>query len=366
MSLPGGKLALNAAVALLALAGAALAGAPGAGAETAPVTPHLGRIAYVTSSEAKPESEVWTASGNGVGPRQLGPGNDPLLSPDGATVAASLLGTGSGKGPALALYPTSAARSSTLGEVASQVAIPLAWSPDSRYLAVALGSTALKGFVKKSGLAILDTTTGSLKTIATGIVNGASFAPDGTDRVVFGRASGENLSAAVNLYVAEASGAGLKRITSDGRSLNPVWGPRFIAYDRERLRRNDAPVYQIWLRGSSVGAARQLTSIHVRSLVSGLMPLGFSSDGTRLLAEFVGQDTTEAWTVQIASKRARRVRLKGQGVVGAAISRDGSRLLVTEGGLDGPADTGNVLTVPFAGGAPTQLVAHAAQPSWNE
>ncbi len=359
MSSPGGKRVVSALATAVAFAAVALA--PAAVAAVSP-----GRLAYVTSTEAKPESVVWTALANGSEPKQLGPGNDPVLSPDGATVAASLLGTGSGKGPALAIYPTSGARPTTLGEVATQVAVPLAWSPDSRYLAVSLGSTALKGFVKKSGLAILDTTTGSLKTITTGIVNGASFAPDGSDRVVFARASGENLTAPVNLYIAEPTRAALKRITSDGHSLNPVWGPRFIAYDRQRLRRNDAPVYQIWLRGSSVGAARQLTSIHVRSLVSGLMPIGFSSDGTRLLAEFVGQDTSEAWTVTIPSKRASRIRVKGNGVLGAAISRDGSRLLVTEGGLDGPADTGNVLTVPFAGGAATQLVAHAAQPSWNE
>ena len=102
------------------------------------------------------------------------------------------------------------------------------------------------------------------------------------------------------------------------------------------------------------------------SLVSGLTPLGFSADGKRLLAEFVGQDTSEAWAVQVGSGRARRVRVKGKTVVGGGISRDGSRLLVTEGGLDGPASTGNVLAVPFTGGAPTRLVAHAAEPSWNE
>ncbi len=183
---------------------------------------------------------------------------------------------------------------------------------------------------------------------------------------MFGRALGQSLTAKVNLYTAAATGAGVRRITGDGRSLNPVWGPRFIAYDRERLRRNDAPVYEIWLRGSSVGAARRLTSIRVRSLVSGLMPLGFSSDGKRLLTEFVGQDTSEAWTVQIPSGRARPVRVKGRPVVGGAISRDGSRLLVYEGGLEGPAEGDSVVTVPFSGGAATLLVAHAAQPSWNE
>jgi dipeptidyl aminopeptidase/acylaminoacyl peptidase len=335
-------------------------------ARTAATALAPGRIAYVTSSEAQPEPRVWAALASGGEPRLLGPGDEPLLAPNGATVAAGLFGSGPGKGPSLALYPVAGGAPARFGDLAAQDALPLGWSPDSRYLAVMLTSTAVTGFVKKSGLGVLDTTTGMLRTIASGIVYGASFAPDGSDRIVFGRATGQNLQARVNLYTAAATGGSLTRITSDGRSLNPVWGPRFIAYDRERLRRNDAPVYQIWLRGSSVGAARRLTSIRVRSLVSGLMPLGFSADGRRLLAEFVGQDTSEAWTVQIPTGKARAVRVKRLPVVGAAISRDGSRLLVFEGGLEGPAQRDSVVTVPFTGGPPTLLVAHAAQPSWNE
>jgi hypothetical protein len=70
--------------------------------------------------------------------------------------------------------------------------------------------------------------------------------------------------------------------------------------------------------------------------------------------------------VQVPSGRARPVRVKRKPVVGGAISSDGSRLLVFEGGLEGPPQGDNVVTVPFSGGAATLLVAHAAQPSWNE
>ena len=368
MPLQGGRRAVHLAATLLALAGASLAGAARAGALEAQLPggpPRVARIAYVTTSRAKPESEVWTALADGSAPAPLGPGDQPQLAPNGVTVAASLFGAGLEKGPALALYPTAGGRPSTFGDLARQNAVPLAWSPDSRYLAVMLVSTAVKGFVAKSALAVLDTTTASLRTIASGIVYGASFAPDGSDRIVFGLAHGQNLTARVNLYTAQASGAGLRRITRDGRSLNPLWGPRYIAYDRERLRRNDAPVYQLWLRRASGGAPRRLTSLRVRSLVSGLTPVGFSADGSRLLAEFVGQDTSEAWTVQVPSGRARPVRVKRRPVVGGAIQGDGSTLLVAEGALEGPAEADNVVTVPFAGGAPTLLVAHAAQPSWN-
>lgn len=326
------------------------------------------RIAFVTSSEAQPESMVWTALADGSERKLLGAGDSPLLSPDGKLVAAALFGTGgsSERGPSLALYSTAGAAPLTLGSLASATAVPLAWSPDSRYLAVALQSTAIRNVARRSGLAVLDTTTGTLKTISSGIVYGASFAPDGSDRIVFGRSGSQTFTAPVNLYTAGPTGAGLKRITGDGRSLNPVWGPRWIAYDRERLRRENAPVYQIWLRGSGVGPARRLTGIRVQSLVSGLVPLGFSASGSRLLAEFEGQDTSEAWTVLVGSGRARPLRVKRRPVLGAGISRDGTRLLVSEGGLEGPAADDNVVTVPFGGGAAKLLVAHAGQPSWNE
>ncbi len=325
-------------------------------------------IAFATSSEAHPESLVSTALVDGAERKLLGPGANPQLSPDGKLVAAGLFGTGGSteSGPSLAVYSTAGAGPLRLGSLASATAVPLAWSPDSRYLAVALQSTAIRNVGRRSGLAVLDTSAGTLRTISSGIVYGASFAPDGSDRIVFGRAGSQTLAAPVNLYMAGPTGAGLRRVTGDGRSLNPIWGPDYIAYDREHLRRNDAPVYQIWLRRSAGGAPRRLTGIRVRSLVSGLVPLGFSAAGTRMLAEFEGQDTSEAWTVQVPSGRARAVRIGRRPVVGGAISGDGSQLLVAEGGLEGPASSANVVTVPFGGGTAKLLVAHAAEPSWNE
>jgi hypothetical protein len=105
----------------------------------------------------------------------------------------------------------------------------------------------------------------------------------------------------------------------------------------------------------------------VRSLVSGLIPVAFSADGSKLLAQFVGQDTSEAWTVRVSSGRVHRLTPKGARLPleAAGISTDGSTLLVNEGGLDGPASEGRVATLPFAGGRSTVLVAHGSQASWN-
>jgi hypothetical protein len=326
-------------------------------------------LAYVTQTARSPAT-VWLTRVKGGARIRLGIGDQPLIAPSGQQVAASLYGTGasSESGPALAVWgtgggPTGAEPRLTYFNLASVTATPLAWSRDLRYVAVQLTSVTNAG--SASGLAVIDLGSHTVRTIARGQIYGASFAPNGSDRIVYGRASSSSLSAPVNLYISNPDGSGLRALTRDGRSLNPVWGHLGIAYDKERLRRNDAPAYQIWLRSSSGPSLRRLTNIPVRSVVSGLVPLAFSSDGKRLLAEFEGEDTSEAWTVGVLAGRVRRVTVRGRPVVGAGISGDGETVLIEEGSFEEPASSGRVATVPFAGGRPRVLISHGAQASWN-
>jgi hypothetical protein len=322
-------------------------------------------VAYVTETAQSPAS-VWVTRADGREKMRLGPGAQPLIAPSGEQVAASLFGSGasSESGPALAIYSTQGAAPLTYLNLATATATPLAWSRDLRYVAVALQSSSANA-ARGSGLVVIDLGAHTLTRIARGQIYGASFAPDGSDRIVYGRAASLSLPAPVNVYRSGPDGSGLTALTRDGRSLNPVWGNHGIAYDRERLRRNDAPVYQIWLRSATGSGLRRLTNIRVPTLVSGLVPLAFSHDGTRLLAEFEGQDTSEAWTVRVARARAHRLTVRGRSVQGAGISRDGATLLVEQGGLGEPASGGRVATIPFAGGRAKVVVAHGAQASWN-
>ena len=321
-------------------------------------------LAFVTGTGTAAD-EVTVAAGSGAEPRTLGPGENPLLSPDGMHVAASLFGSGGGEtGPALALY--TAAPGSGVARylsLASATVQPLAWSHDSRYLAFFARSTALHNTATRSALEVLDTHTATILIVAHGQISGASFSPDVRDLLVFSKSPSE-FDTPVNLYTAQADGTGLRRITADGRSLNPVWGAKGIAYDRQRLRRQDAPVFQIWLR-SPAGKLRQLTHLRIRKLVSGLVPLAFSADGARLLAEFEGQDTNEAWTMTVAAARPRRLVSHGRSVVGEGISANGATVLVSEGSFEAPPSNGRIATLPFGGGAPVVLVAHGASASWN-
>jgi Tol biopolymer transport system component len=336
-------------------------------AHSEPPAMTVARLTYLTET-ATSTPKVWSASVSGSERKLLGTGQQPLLAPNGQSVAAGLFGTVSGlqeQGPSIVVYSASGGAPTTYLNLATATATPLAWSPDSRYLAVSLQSTSVNDTGKLSGLAVIDTSTGAVTTIAHGQIYGASFARDGSDRIVYGRAPSQLLTAPTNVYVSAPGGTGLRALSSDGRSLNPVWGSRYIAYDRERMRR-EAPEYQIWLTSPSGGRVRRLTHVRVGALVDGLVPLAFSAGGSRLLAEFEGQDTSGAYAVNVASGRAREVTVHGHAVQGAGISSDGSTLLIDENAFEQAPSNGRVATIPFAGGKRSKvLVTHASQGSWN-
>jgi hypothetical protein len=324
------------------------------------------RIAYITGTAHTLLPSVWVAAANGQERKELGPGVDPLLSPNGQFVASDIFSVGPNPeaGPSVAIYSTAGAPVAKYFSLATATAAPLAWSPDSRYLAVGLQSTALKDIAPRSSLVVIDTSTGAVHTITNGSIEGASFAPDGSDRIVYARALSLSVNAGVNLYISGPEGAGITRLTNDGRSLNPIWGPRYIAYDRERPR-SESPEFQIWLRSPAGGAAKKLTNVPVAQLLAGLAPIAFSADGSRLLAEFGGEDTSEAWTVRVPSGRAHRILVHGRTVMAAGISRDGFSVLLDENTFENPPSSGRISEIPFTGGPATTLIAHAAQASWN-
>jgi hypothetical protein len=348
----------------LSLCAASAASEATSGAASEPMQP---RLAYLTET-ATSVGKVWIASANGTERKLLGVGQQPLLAPDGQLVAVSLFGTIDGvqeTGPAIGLYPASGAPIVDYLKLEEGIATPLAWSQDSAYLAVYMQSTKTVGVADGSSLDVIDTTTGTVTTIAKGAIYGASFAHNGSDTLVFGLSHSESLTVGVNLYESEPDGAGLHRLTSDGHSLNPVWGPRYIAFDHEHARKL-SPEDQIWLDTPSGVLARKLTHIPLSPLVQGLVPLAFSVEGEKLLAAFEGEDTTGAYAVNVANGRVHQIEgAHGESVMGAGISSDGRTLLIDEGSFEAPPSHGRISTIRFAGGRPRVLVKHASQASWD-
>jgi len=311
-------------------------------------------VAYVTGGAGSAPS-VWLADADGSNARLIGSGSQPLLAPNGSLVAASTA-------PGLALYPAAGGAPHRYFDSADATAVATAFSPDSRYLAVILSSTD-PASARPSGLAVIDTTTFAYRFIARGQIYGATFAPDGSDRIAYASAPTAALTAPVDLHVIDADGSGAAQITHDGRSLNPVWGRAGIAFDRERLRANAEPAYELWFIPTDGGASRPLTALPIPALREGLVPIDFSDDGKLLLAEYEGQDTSRAWLVPLSGGHATPL---AAGLTGAALSRDGAYALVDRGGFLNPPDAGSVEAVPVAGGPPRVLAAQGSEPSWNE
>jgi hypothetical protein len=340
----------------VAVLAAALIGSGAAAFASAPQS--QSHIAYTSGVNA---SSVWIANAHGSDAHRIAAGDGALISPNGAYVAIQHFAQ---SGVALELYSISGTLLGGYFNSAKDSATALAWSDDSRYLAVGLFSTGTKG---GGALGMIDTSTLKSRVVATGSVAGASFNPAGT-QLVFGLSGSVQLSTPTNLYVAPVAGGAVSQLTHNGNSFEPVWARSGIVFDRSTPRGvSRAPIYQLWI--DTAGRLRQLTHLRVPALVSGLAPLEASADGNRLIAEYGGEDTSYAWTVQLSPLQVKPLNVAGQSVdaeqvQGSQISANGQRLLIDVGGFEQPPSHGEVESVGFNGGTPTKL-AHGSQPSWS-
>ena len=312
-------------------------------------------LTYITGLGTSKPANVVVAGISGSSRTTLGPANSALLRPDGAQTAA--IKKSSPATWTLLLYASNAAASATVLSTSPTFMQLLAWSADSRYLLVAVGATAA------GGLWVFDAASQTKKEIAAGAFYGASFDPGGSDRIVYARA----VHSGVDLYTTSATGTGTHRLTSSGSSEYPVWGLPGIAYARAMASKAGAsPQFQLWLM--KPGATNtQLTNITIPTGLWGLTPIAFSFSGSHLLANFVGQNTTEAYVLDLSAPKTqpRDLTGAGNGTIGDAISRSGDVILVTKGKMENQA-ADSIETVPWNGGKPTVIAAHGAYASWND
>jgi Tol biopolymer transport system component len=299
-------------------------------------------------------ASIWVAANDGSGAFQLAKGyGEPSISPDGTTVAA-FRQTSSG-GNRLYVFPAAGGPPRRL--LTNVGFATVAWSPDSSTLAAYNGRR----------LVVANVATGATATLATGTFTGGapSFSPAG-DGIAYTKATSSKLNAASDVYTVPTAGGVPTRLTTDGLSLSPVWGPTQIAYSRGPHRRTGFPRLNIWLMNPDGSGQQQLTNVRVPSLVSGLVPVQWSASGQQLLAEYAGEDTDQAYAVDPLTGTATDLGVHPlDGTSPGAISRDGTTVLAQTGGQQGPSRGQNVVSIPFSGGAPTTLVRNASTPDWN-
>jgi hypothetical protein len=234
------------------------------------------------------------------------------------------------------------------------------WSSDSTRIAMVTGPD-------QGSLLVFDAATGRATRVATGYIAGVSFEPGAGHALVFDRSpkSRFNANPRPDVYIATPTARGyrVRRLTHNGRSQQPIWGPHEIAYSYCVPRHNSYPNCQIALVRTNGRGAHRITHVAVSYLLQGLSPVAWSSDGRRLIATFGGQDTDFCETVNPRTGAVTPVDPTG-GFICTALSHDGTSILGATGGFD-PGDPHSVVAADYVTHHETVLATGGSEPDWN-
>lgn len=313
------------------------------------------------------DPQVFVANHAGGEARKIGRGRAPRVSPDGQWIA--YLHEGPKNAQELKLVPVAGGPTRTL-MVGWRESATFAWSPDSKTIAALRGPE-----IGKRSLVLIDVASGKQSVITGGYFGGVSFSPDGTE-IAYSRAGSENYPPRSDVFrfpvpipgVVNVRAPEPVRLTRDRRSSDPLWGPNgqiVFVKTVDGKKRKYAPKNELFLMNPQGKGVKRLTHTKVPQLLQGLFPTDWSADGARLLAQFEGQDTSYAVTVNPVTGAQRPVAEVGEnGFVGTALSADGRLVLGSTGGFD-PSGGHEVATVPYGGGKPKVLVRNALEPDWS-
>jgi Tol biopolymer transport system component len=309
---------------------------------------------------------VFAANDDGSAARKIGGGSTPRVSPDGQTVV--FIRYGGKPSRQLMVAPT---LGGPVRKLAAKWQDPytFAWSPDSSMVVTVLGPE-----LGRQRLVAIDVASGVQQTVANGFFNGVSFAPTG-GQLVYGRSNSEfgPKSDVYRFDIPEPGAIFVKApqpviLTADHRSFSPLWGPNEKIVFVKHLggkKRKFGPKNELFLMKPNGGQVKRLTHTKVEPLLSGLSPIAWSASGEQLLAEFGGQDTTYAVTVNPETGAERALTSEREvGFVGTAISKDGKFVLGSLGGFE-PGPGHEVVRIPYKGGKPKVLAENASEPDWS-
>jgi hypothetical protein len=304
---------------------------------------------------------VWVANADGSAARRIVTrAYGGSLSADGRWLAYSRQDSYKSGRVSLEVVSTSGGKSRLIGAVLGE-----RWSPRAARLAV----------IDASGLSIVEPASGARRRLVRARnVWQLSFSPDGR-AVAYARANGRSGAAyRSDIFVVRLSDRAITRLTHDGHSASPVWGPDWIVYQRLHWAGGLAQQARLWLMHPD-GPGKRLFARGAELLwnrfpVFGLDPLAVSDDGRHLLAcqafEFGCARVT--FTVpggrRYGFPRLRPLERK-RGATPVDLSRDGARVLLDVGSPHDDRDHG-IYVIPFAGGPLRLLVDDAIQAEWRD
>jgi dipeptidyl aminopeptidase/acylaminoacyl peptidase len=305
---------------------------------------------------------VFAANDNGGAAFKVGKGTNPRVSPDGDVIAYARESSG-GKRQLMLAAAAGGGSKAVLTNL--QESFYVTFSPDSKLVAAIRGPE-----LGKRRLVLIDVTSGTLlRTVATGYFSGVSFSPDGTE-LAYSVANSEKFPPHSDVFTATIAPGKPVQITKGGNSLDPLWGPTGKIVFVKQLgakSRKYGPKNELFLMSQFGTQVKRLTHTKVGALLQGLYPTAWSASGNQLLAEFEGQDTSYAVTVNSKTGAQKPLDKMGdgeRGFVGTALSADGTTVLGFTGGFE-PGPNHDVATIPYGGGKSKTLVKNAFEPDWS-
>lgn len=302
---------------------------------------------------------VYVAEDNGKGARAVGVGRNSHVSPDGEWIAYERETKNGGE---LRLYQVDTRKSERLLNPWAESFV-FAWSPDSTMVAALTG-----GLNGPKTLLLINVESMQRTKIATGYFNGVSFAPE-SDEIVYGVSKSESYPPKSDIFREKVDGTGRVALSHDKSSAYPLWGPKGqIVFVRQlgAKSRKYGPANQLFVMNPEGQRISQVSHTKVNPLAQGLIPLAWSANGARILAEFGGQDQSYAVALSAVTGSERKLTKDPEtGLQGAALSPDGTTVLGTVGLGFGGNPHPKVVTVPFAGGREKVLVPGGYEPSWG-
>jgi hypothetical protein len=313
--------------------------------------PAQATLVYTKSTKNNASTRVFVADNDGANAHRIGRGILPAVSSDGRWVAWIVPGDNE---DVVKMRLADRSRKAREVERAPEI-FNLQFSPDSKWLGVGAGTR----------LWVYNIHDRESTRVHSGNLRGFSFSPD-SKSVAFGTAGrNESFDSPTDLYTFAIADKKRVRITRDRKSLNPLWTDSGIIHDRQRIRDNAAPSYNLFEIQPDGGSLRRITKLRIPPLASGLVPIEMSANGKRMIAEFQGQDISLGFRVNPETGKAHTLGKFGEsGLVAADLTADGRRVLGTTGGAD-PNNKHNVVTMPYGGGKQKVLVRNAFDPDWS-
>jgi len=334
----------------------------------------LATVAYQTSAHAtRAGNPIWVANDDGSSARSLGfRGDSVAISPDGSKVAYVRGAYGDNLSLVIATIATGAKVVVLSSAPLSSYPGPV-WSPDSTHLLAATETASREGYVTGDGVVVIDATTGVASTIVAAKgnnVGGFSWSPTGTQ--IAYDLERFTVRYKANIVVANADGSQAVML---GRGINPIWGPRLIAFQRiTRVAWYSTYLYhaQVWTIDPALGktSARKLTHFRGHPLINGPSASQWTPDGKTLIGTISGDDVVQPIRINVGNGRIRHLR-DGRNrplddAVPVAVSADGATLLLQSGVISAPA-TFEVMRL--AGGAAHAVLrgslSISTSPSWQ-